>query len=136
MRSCMGLANTAMAGEILVMGSGVFLYVSIARWNASQSSSPLSGVLPASARLTVFTPISARELLCGLATEQRRWCTPQLVRKVLVTVAVNSGPPSVVMSSGIPNVTKVERRTDTSPVAPWVDRSTMGHPEKRSTITT
>ncbi len=70
-----------------------------ARWNVSQFSSPFSGVLPASARLIVFTPISARELLCGLATEQRRWCTPQLVRKVLVTVAVNSGPPSVVMSS-------------------------------------
>ena len=68
-----GLANTAMAGDILVIGSGVFLYASIARWKLSQSRFPLAGVLPASARFTVFTPISARKLLWGLATEQRRW---------------------------------------------------------------
>ncbi len=45
-----GLANTAMAGDILVIRSGVFLYASIARWKLSQSKSPLAGVLPASAR--------------------------------------------------------------------------------------
>ena len=54
--------------------------------------SPLSGVLPASARLTVFTPISARQLACGFDTVLVLWWTPQSARNYLVTEAVNSGP--------------------------------------------
>lgn len=42
----------------------------------------------------------------------------------------NSGPPSVVMSFGMPKVTKVMHRV------PLMDLSTMGQPEYRSTITT
>ncbi len=65
MRPLIGLANTTMAGEILVTGSGVLRYVNTARWKRSVSRSPLSGVLLASACLTVLTPISARELPWG-----------------------------------------------------------------------
>ena len=50
--------------------------------------------------------------------------------------AVNLGPPSVVMSSRMLKVIKMERRLDTRPVALLVERSTMGQPEKRSTMTT
>ena len=61
---------------------------------------------------------------------------PHSARIFFVIDAVNSGPPSVVMSSGMPKVTKMERRLDTRPVAPLEERSTMGQLEKRSTMTT
>ena len=38
-------------------------------------------------------------------------------------IAVNSGPPSVVTSSGMPKVTNVVRRAVMSPAAPLMDRS-------------
>ena len=62
--------------------------------------------------------------------------TPQSARNFLVVDAVNSGPPSVVRSSGMPKVTKMDLKLEMRPVAPLVERSTMGHPEKQSTITT
>ena len=49
-----------------------------------------------------LTPISAQQLLCGKATELRRWCTPNWRTKVRVTMATNSGPPSDESSSGMP----------------------------------
>ncbi len=60
----------------------------------------------------------------------------QSEKNFLVVVAVNSGPLSVVMSSGMPKVTNVVRRAVMSSAAPLMDCSTMGQPEYRSTITT
>ncbi|XP_063051945.1 LIM/homeobox protein Lhx2-like [Engraulis encrasicolus] len=37
-------------------------------------------------------PISARQSLWGTVTEERRWCTPHLCRKDLVSADVNAGP--------------------------------------------
>ena len=57
------------AGDSVVVGSGQFLYCSIARWNESVSISPLGPVLSVIILLTVFTPISALQLLWGKATD-------------------------------------------------------------------
>ena len=75
MRSLTGRPNTHMAGDILVVGSGVFLYCRIASWNASMSMAPSLPTLPVINLLTVLTPTSALQLLCGNATELSRWCS-------------------------------------------------------------
>ncbi len=67
-------------------------YASIAFWNESVLRSPASAV---------FTPISARQLACGFDTVLVLWWTPQSARNFRVTEAVNSGPPSVVISCDI-----------------------------------
>ena len=46
-----------------------------------------------------------------------------------MAVAVNSGPPSVASSSGMPNVAKVRRRQSIRPVDPSLARSTRGQLE-------
>ena len=84
MRSLMGLPKTHIAGESLVLGSGVFLYWRIAFWKASMLSGPLRPTLPVMSLLTVFTPTSALQLLWGNATELRRCCTPQVCMNCLV----------------------------------------------------
>ena len=71
----------------------------MARWNASVFREPPGPVLPTNIRLTVFTPNSALQLLCGCATLLTRCCTPQLRRNVSVAPAMNSGPPSYESSS-------------------------------------
>ena len=76
----------------------------MARWNASVFRDPLGPVLPASIRLTVFTPTSALQLLCGFATPLKRCSTPQLRRNVSVGPALNSGPPSDDSSSALPRL--------------------------------
>ena len=58
------------AGDNLVVGSGVFLYCRMAFWNVSM-------LMSRSGCLMVLTPISALQLLCGKVMELRRWCTPQ-----------------------------------------------------------
>jgi len=72
-RSLIGRPYKHIAGESLVLGSGVFRYCKIAFWNWSTLISP---VLPAMSRFMVLTPISVLQLLCGNATELRWWCTP------------------------------------------------------------
>ena len=124
----------SLAGDSLVSLSGQFRYCSIARWNASVSSVPPGPVLLQIARFTVFTPISARELLCVNGTDDRRWCTPHDLRKSLVAAATNSGLPSEESSSGIPYVTKL-RKVSMSPLDPPEAFSTMGQLEYLSTIT-
>ncbi|KAH3815342.1 hypothetical protein DPMN_143864 [Dreissena polymorpha] len=91
--------------------------------------SPVAVVLSIKRRFTVFTPISALQLLCGKATEHRRWCTSQSLRIRRVAAAVNSGPPSEASSSGIPYVTKIRLRHVISPWAPLADCSIMGQLE-------
>ncbi len=135
MKSRIGWPKTHIAGEILVTGSGVFLYCRMARWTASVSRSPFSPVLSVMRRFIVFTPISALQLLWGNATDDRRWCTPQSRKKAHVSVAVNSGPPSVASSSGVPYVTKARHRLLMSPFAPPEALETSGQLEYRSTIT-
>ena len=84
MRSLTGRPNTHMAGDVLVVGSGVFLYCRIASWNASTSMMPSCPTLPVINLLIVLTPTSALQLLCGNATELSRWCTPHSWRKCRV----------------------------------------------------
>ena len=76
MRSFTGLLNKHMAGEIFVMGSGVLRYCRIAGWNVSMLMAPSFPILPVINLLTVLTPTSALQFLCGNATELTRWCTP------------------------------------------------------------
>ena len=113
MRSLTGLPNTHMAGDIFVVGSGVFrhrcipgsdspIYWRIAAWNASMLMAPSFPTMPVINLLTALTPTSALQLLCGNATELRRWCTPHWRRNSLVAWDTNSGPPSDVSSSGMP----------------------------------
>lgn len=52
-----------------------------------------------------------------------------------MVVAVNSGPPSVASSSGMPKVTNVRLKQLIKPVAPSDDFSTIGHLEYLSTMT-
>ena len=126
MKSFMGRPKMHCAGESLVFGSGVFRYWSIALWKASVSSEPLGLVLSWSILFTVFTPISALQFECGKATDDSLWRTPQLRKNDRVSVAVNSGPPSLASSSGTPKVTKVLRRDVIRPLLPSFARSTMG----------
>lgn len=60
---------------------------------------------------------------------------PQSFRNCRVVVAVNSGPPSVASSSGMPKVTNVRLRQLIKPVAPSDDFSTIGQLEYLSTMT-
>ena len=71
MKSLIGRPNTDMAGDRPVSLSGVFRYCNIARWKASVSRLPLALVLFVISLLMVLTPISALQLLCGNATEDR-----------------------------------------------------------------
>ena len=63
MKSFMGSPNTHIAGDTFVTGSGVFRYWSMALCNISVSSCPFGPVLFVIRRFTVFTPISALQLL-------------------------------------------------------------------------
>ena len=102
MRSLTGLPNTHMAGDIYVVGSGVFRYWRIAAWNASMLMAQSFSTLPVINLLTVLTPISALQLLCGNATELRWWCTPHWRRNSLVAWDMNSGPASDESLFGMP----------------------------------
>lgn len=134
-RSFMVLPKTQFAGDCLVKGSGVFLYCRMAFWNVSVARSPVGPVFPDISLFIVLTPISALQLLCGLATELSLWFTPQFFRKSEVEVEVNSGPPSEARSSGMTNVENVCLRTSIRPLAPSLDLSTIGQFEYLSTIT-
>ena len=69
-KSRIGLPKTHRAGESLMSLFGVLRYWKIARWNLSVFRSPLGPVLSISNCFTVFTPISALQLLWGKATEE------------------------------------------------------------------
>lgn len=133
--SLMGRPKRQDAGDCLVEGSGELRYWRIARWKVLTLRSLLVPTFPEISRLIVLTATSARQLLCGKATELSLWCTRQLLKNRWVSWAVNSGPPSDASSSGMPNVEKVWRRTSISPFEPLVDRSTIGQLVYRSTKT-
>ena len=135
MRSLVGLPKTHIAGESLVDWSGVFLYCRMACWNESVLRAPSFPMLPVISRLTVFTPISARQLLWGKATELRRWWIPQSRRNCRVVWAMNSGPPSEESSSGMPYVANVCLSMSISPRAPSFALSTIGQLEYLSMMT-
>ena len=69
MQSLIGRPKTHIAGESFVSGSGVLRCCKIARWNLSVFRSPLGLVLDAMSLFAVLTPISARELEWGNATD-------------------------------------------------------------------
>lgn len=123
-----------MAGETMVSGFGVFLYVRSALWKGDCREPP-GPVLPAIIRLTVFTAVSALLLACGLYADDILCWTPQLDSSSWVWCEVNSGPPSVVRLVGIPNEAKMSLSTVARPVAPPVAGFTMGQPEYLSTTT-
>jgi len=129
MRSFTGLPNKHMAGDIFVVGSGVFLCSRIAAWNASTLMAPSFPTLPVINLLTVLTTTSALQLLCANATELRRWCTPHWHRNSLVLWDMNLGPLSDESSSGMLWVAKVCCRVLISLVAPSSALSTMGQLE-------
>ena len=116
--SLMGLPNITSAGDTLQSGSGVFLSCSMARNSPSLSSEPVGPMLSIRVRLAFLTATSARPLDCGKATEDMRWWTPHRDRKLEVSEAVNSGPPSLDRISGTPKVANIWRRQAMRPVAP------------------
>ena len=134
-KSLIGLPKRIWAGESFVSLSGVLRYCSIARWNLSVCKVPLGPVLSISNRFIVFTPSSARQLLCGNATEDCLWRTPQSERKSLVSFEVYSDAPSEAISSAMPNVEKVVLRHFISPLDPSSALSTTGQLEYLSTTT-
>ena len=71
--SFMGRPSTHIASERRVSGSGVFLYVRIARVKESVFSVPHGPVFERIILLTVFTPTSARQFECGKATDDFLW---------------------------------------------------------------
>ena len=107
----------------------------MARCKLSVSRLPLGLVLLVMSRFTVFTPTSARQFEWGYATEDNRWWTPQFFKNCWVNAEVNSGPPSVARSSGIPKLLKVRRRQSMRPFSPSRALSMIGQLEYRSTIT-
>ena len=128
------------AGERLQSGSGVFRSWSMARRKRLWSRLPVGPVFDVRSRLAVLTATSALPLDCGKLTEEIRCRTPQSRRKSSVCFDVNSGPPSLVSSSGTPNVPKKGRRWRTSPaepprVVPAVELKTSTQPERRSPTT-
>ena len=138
-KSRIGRPKRHIAGDILVSRSRsvVFRYWSTACLKALVSRLPSVAVLSVSRRFIVLTPISARQLLCGNATDDSRCWTPQVRRNCGVACAVNSGPPSEASSPGMPKVVNVRRRQLISPCArsPGCMRSTMGQLEYLSSIT-
>ena len=94
---------------------------------------PLIGRRPSS--MMDLTPTSAQQLLWGNATELRQWWMPQSLRNCEVVSEVNSGPPSVASSSGIPNVAKQILSASTTPLAPLPVCRMMSQLEYRSTRT-
>ena len=71
-KSRMGRPNIHWAGETWVSRSGVFRYCRMALRNLSVFSEPSGEELFVRRRLTVFTPVSALQLLCGNAIEDNR----------------------------------------------------------------
>ena len=78
---------------------------------------------------------SARQFEWGYAIEDKLWWTPQFFKNCWVNAEVNSDPPSVSRSSGIPKVLKVRRRQSMRHFSPSRVLSTIGQLEYRSTIT-
>ena len=130
----MGLPKRQVVGDILVSGSGPFLYCNRALWNLSERVPP-GPEFPAISRFMVFTATSARQFAWGWYADDILWCTPQLAKKALVVWEANSGPPSDVSVSGIPKVENVSLSVWVRPVAPSLDVVTTGQLEKRSTRT-
>ena len=73
---------------------------------ASVSMPPLLFILEVNSCFIDFTATSALPFDDGWYAEDRRCLTPQRAKSAAVSVALNSGPPSVLISSGTPNVAK------------------------------
>ena len=138
--SLRGRPNRICAGERLQSGSGVLRSCNMARKKRSWSRLPVGPVLDCRRHLAVFTATSAQPFDWGKLTEDTRCRTPQRRGKSCVPLAVNSGPPSLEISSGTPNVAKRERRWRTRPaeparLVPAVEVSTSTQLERRSPTT-
>ena len=80
----------------------MFRYCNIATPNLSVSRVPLGPVFLVISHFTVLTATSARQFEWGNATDDRQWWTPQFRKKLVVSDAAKSGPPSLFSSSGMP----------------------------------
>ena len=132
--SLIGLWKTYLAGEIPVAASGVLRYCMIAFVKLSVSKLPFGLVLSISRRFIELTATSALPLLRACATDDILWCIPQFCSIFFVDAAVNSGPPSLDISSGTPNVWMMSYKELMRPVAPSLACLTTGHPENLSTV--
>lgn len=72
MKSRTGLPNTHIAGDSPVVGSGQLRYCRMALCSLSVSKLPLGPVFSEMSLFVVLTPISALQLECGKATEDKR----------------------------------------------------------------
>ena len=106
------------AGEILQSGSGVFLTCRRARKRRSLLRDPDGPIFSRRRRLHFLTATSARPLDWGKWDEDNRCRTPQRLRKLSVLVLVNSGPPSLEISSGTPKVAKRDLNAEIRPSDP------------------
>ena len=140
MRSRRGRPNRIIAGDMPVVGSGVLRYWTSPATTRLSSSVPSGLVCPCSSRFIDFTATSALPLLLGWYAAESRCLTPHLPRNSCVSAAVNSGPPSLLSSSGAPKVANMYFRLRMRPCDPaassdFVARMMWGHALKRSTIT-
>jgi len=76
MKSRMGRPKTHIAGDNFVSLYGVFLYCKMARWNESVARLSSGFFIINDEALDCLHPTSARQLLYGKATDDKRWCTP------------------------------------------------------------
>ena len=99
-----GRPSNICAGDSLQPGSGVLRYTSKARTIPSLSRLPFGLMLSISKRFAVLTANSALPFEDGNDTEDNLCRIPHFSKNVLVSPALNSGPPSLEISAGTPNV--------------------------------
>ena len=93
-----------------------------------------------SSLLTLFTQTSARPFDCEWCAEEILWLTPHFLVKSSIILELYSGPPSLDISSGIPNVANKVRKAPSRPFVPdagvpGLAEETVGQLLKRSTVT-
>ena len=126
--------------ESLQPRSGVFLCVRRARTILSLVKFPSGPTFSIKRRFVAFTASSAIPLEDGRYADDIRCRTPHLSRKVSVALAVNSGPPSLDISTGRPNVANMVLKAEHRPaepasLVPDLIRLCSVHPVKRSAAT-
>ena len=106
------------AGDIPLSGSWVLWKCKMACVNASVTVFPEEDMLSVENRFMDRTVTSARPLDRELYSDERQCLTPHHLKKSVVSLAINSGPLSLLSSSGTPNVAKYLLRARISPATP------------------
>ena len=119
MKSLIGLPNTHWAGDSFVFGSGVLRYWRMARCRKFVSRLLFGSVLSVMSRFhDNFSSTALQHVPCDRQLQKAYW---------RVAAAVNSGPPAVAHSSGMPNVANARWRQPMRPLDPSCARSMVGH---------